>query len=195
MSGSFPALPTTCTWPQSFRVREVLLLIVLLPGFGCDVCLAVWVGRAGWPGCPVRTGSDRAGVVLLSCSWDCLLWSGGCGQGAEPLPAGEEGLLPGPVGADLENALTGVMCQASGDVPDPVAERVRVGFPQVLVIAEAEETGPGGEVGGDVRGDDPAAVDLPGSRRQRARGGPRRCTGGGGCPGRRRCRSPGCSCR
>jgi hypothetical protein len=29
----------------------------------------------------------------------------------------------------------------------------------------AEEAGPGGEVGGDVRGEHPAGVDLPGSRR------------------------------
>jgi hypothetical protein len=28
--------------------------------------------------------------------------------------------------------------------------------------ALAEEAGPGGQVGGDVRGDDPARVDLPG---------------------------------
>ena len=52
------------------------------------------------------------------------------------------------------------MCQIA------VAERVRVGFPQVRVVAVAEEAGPGGQVGGDVRGDDPAAVDLPGLRRE-----------------------------
>src|SRR5690348_11621655 len=97
------------------------------------------------PGCPGRTGSDRAGVVLLSCSWDGLCWSGGCRQRAEPLPAGEEGLRPGPVGADLEDALAGVMGQASGEVPDPVAERVRVGVPQVVVIVAAEQAGPGRE--------------------------------------------------
>src|SRR2546429_7310412 len=34
------------------------------------------------------------------------------------------------------------------------------------VVAVAQEAGPGGEVGGDVRGDDPAAVDLPGLRRK-----------------------------
>jgi hypothetical protein len=39
-------------------------------------------------------------------------------------------------------------------VPDPVAERVRVGVPQALVVAAAEEAGPGGRC---------------------------RCTGGGGC--------------
>jgi hypothetical protein len=49
-------------------------------------------------------------------------------------------------------------------VPDPVAGRVRAGFPRLLVVAQAEETGPGGDADGDVRGDDPAAVDLPGLR-------------------------------
>jgi hypothetical protein len=43
-------------------------------------------------------------------------------------------------------------------VPDPVAERVGIGVPQVLLVAVNEEAGPGGQVGGDVRGDDPAAV-------------------------------------
>jgi len=51
--------------------------------------------------------------------------------------------------------------EPGGDVPDPVAERVRVGFPQVLMVVKAEEAGPGGQVGGDVRRDDPARVDLP----------------------------------
>jgi hypothetical protein len=37
-------------------------------------------------------------------------------------------------------------------VPDPVAERIRVGFLHVRVVMVAEEAGPGGEVGGDVRG-------------------------------------------
>ena len=56
--------------------------------------------------------------------------------------------------------------QAGGDVPDPVAECVRVGVPQVSVVVAAEEAGPGGQVGGDVRGDDPAFADLPGLRRE-----------------------------
>ena len=33
--------------------------------------------------------------------------------------------------ADLEDSLPGVEGEPGGDVPDPVAERVRVGFPQV----------------------------------------------------------------
>jgi hypothetical protein len=51
------------------------------------------------------------------------------------------------------------MGQAGGDVEDAVAERVRVGVPQFIVVAQAQEPCPGREVGGDVRGDDPAAVD------------------------------------
>ena len=39
---------------------------------------------------------------------DGSCWSGGCGQCAEPLPAGEECLLPGPVRADGEGPLPGV---------------------------------------------------------------------------------------
>jgi hypothetical protein len=44
------------------------------------------------------------------------------------------------------------------------AECVRLGVPQVRLVMEAEEPGPGGEVGGDVRGEDPSFVDLPGFR-------------------------------
>ena len=120
-----------------------------------------WWSRGGARRARVRTGSDRAGLVLLSCRRDGSCWSGGCGQGAEPLPAGQERLLPRPVRADPEDALAGVAGEAGGDVPDPVAERVRVGFAQLVIVVAAEEAGPGGQVGGDVRGDDPAAVDLP----------------------------------
>jgi hypothetical protein len=49
----------------------------------------------------------------------------------------------GQPGADFQDALAGMMCEAGGGVPDSVAERIRVGFPQVLVIAEAEEPRPG----------------------------------------------------
>ena len=109
----------------------------------------------------MRTGSDRAGLCLLSCRWGSWCWSDGCWQGAEPLPAGEERVLPGPVRADLQDSFPGVPGEPGGDVPDAVTERVRVGVPQLLLVAEAEEARPGGQVGRDVRGDDPAAVDLP----------------------------------
>jgi hypothetical protein len=56
--------------------------------------------------------------------------------------------------------------EAGGEVPDPVAERVRLGIPEVLLVVESEEAGPGGEVGGDVRGQHPSLVDLPGFRGQ-----------------------------
>ena len=148
-------------------VPEVWLLIVLVPVLGL-MSVSVWAGGArGAARCArVRTGSDRAGVVLLPCRWGGSCWSGGCGQGAQPLPAGEERLLPGPVRADLQDALAGVADEPGGQVPEPVAERVRLGVLEVVVVVEAEEAGPGGQVGGDVRGEDPAAVDLPGLRRE-----------------------------
>jgi hypothetical protein len=52
--------------------------------------------------------------------------------------------------------------EPGGQVPDPVAERAGVGVAEAGVVAVAEEAGPGGEVGGDVRGEDPSGVDLPG---------------------------------
>jgi hypothetical protein len=54
--------------------------------------------------------------------------------------------------------------EPGGDVPDSVAECVRVGVAEFIVVMAAEEAGPGGEGGGDVRGEDPAGVDLPGFR-------------------------------
>jgi hypothetical protein len=87
-------------------------------------------------------------------------WSAGCGECAEPVPAGDEGVFPGPVRTDLEDPFPGVADEAGGDAPDPVAERVRGGVLQVRLVVEAEEAGPGGEVGGDVRREDPAFVDL-----------------------------------
>ena len=56
-------------WPQSFRVPEAWLLIVLLPGFRCGVCLAGGAGRAvvpGVPGCaPAPTAPDRSPFLLM----------------------------------------------------------------------------------------------------------------------------------
>ena len=53
--------------------------------------------------------------------------------------------------------------------PDP--ERVRAGFPQLRRRSQAlTRRAAGGEVGGDVRGDDPVGVDdLPGAPRGRSR--------------------------
>ena len=77
--------------------------------------MSVWLSGLVVRWCPVCPGAHRlrprrGGPPLVS--WDGLCWSGGCWQGAEPLPAGEEGILPGPVGADLEDALAGVMREA-----------------------------------------------------------------------------------
>ena len=112
-------------------------------------------------------------------------WSGWCSK-CGAAASRSECFFPGPGGADFQDALAG------GDAPDP--ERVRAGFPQVRIVVEAEEVGPGGEVGGDA----PATVDLPGHMggpagpwpwrrgrlrfpRRRARGAQCRCTAGGDC--------------
>jgi len=113
-------------------------------------------------GARVRTGSDRAGMVSFRSAGVGCGWSGGCWQGAEPLPARQECLLPWPVRADLEDALPGVVHEAGREVPDPVAQRVRLGFLEVGAVVEAQQPVPGGQVSGDVGGQDPAAVDLPG---------------------------------
>ena len=55
----------------------------------------------------------------------------------------------------------------AGRCPDPVAERVRVGVPQVFAVVEAEEAGPGGQAGGDAGGEDPAAINLRVPKRSR----------------------------
>jgi hypothetical protein len=110
-----------CDQPQSFSAPEVRLLIVLAPGFGCGVCLLSGGGRAALPG---GTGAHRLRPrrpCLLSRCWGGSCWSCGCWQGAQPPPAGEERVLPGPVRADLQDALAGVPGQARGNVPDAVA--------------------------------------------------------------------------
>ena len=55
-------------------------------------CLFGWQERlcGGARRARVRTGSDRAGVVLLPCRWGGLCWSSGCWEGTQPFPAGEE---------------------------------------------------------------------------------------------------------
>jgi hypothetical protein len=109
---------------------------VSLPGFGCGLCLAGGGrSRGAARGARVHTGSDRAGSCLLSCRWDGLCWSGWCGQGAEPLPAGEEGVGPWPVGADREGPLPGPGGEAGGDVPDPVAS---LNLEMIMVLGEAD---------------------------------------------------------
>src|SRR6185437_3787335 len=118
------------------------------------------------PACPGGTGFHAAGMRLLPCRLGSSRWSAGGRKGAQPVPAGDESVLPGPVRADLQGPLPGVADEAGGDVPDPVAERVRFGVPEFFLVMEAEEPCPGGEVGGDVRRQDPALVDLPGPRRK-----------------------------
>src|SRR5215472_938952 len=100
-------------------------------------------------------------MLLLPRGRDGWRWSAGRGQGAQPVPAGDEGVVPGPVRADLQVPFPGVADETGGQVPDPVAERVRLRILQLRLVMEADEPGPGGEVGGDVRREGPALVNLP----------------------------------
>jgi hypothetical protein len=71
------------------------------------------------PVCPDahRLRPRRGGLLL--CRWDGC-WSCGCGQGGDPLPAGDEGVLPAPVAADFQGAAAGVADQPGRHVPQPV---------------------------------------------------------------------------
>ena len=117
--------------PQSFSVPEVRLLIVLLPGFGCGVCLLS--GRScGVARCArVRTGSDRAGVVSFRVAGVVGAGQAGAGRAQSRCQQVRNASFHGQSGADLEDALPGVAGQPGGQVPDPVAERVRVGVAEV----------------------------------------------------------------
>lgn len=53
----------------------------------------------------------------------------------------------------------------AGQVPQPVAQRLGFGVGDVGMVVQTEQPGPGVDVGGDVRREDPAGVDLPGLRR------------------------------
>src|SRR4051795_4567314 len=127
--------------------------------------MSVSLWGAGWADCLVCPGRHRLrprrGAPPFV-PWGCWCWLCGCCQGGEPLPAVEEGACPGPAAADGEGALAGVEGEPGREVPDPVAESTGVCVAELGVVAVAEEAGPGGEVSGDVRRDDPAAVDLPG---------------------------------
>src|SRR6266568_3383157 len=108
------------------------------------------------------TGSDRAGAASFPGRGDGGGWSGGCGQGAQPPPAGQEGVFPGPGPADLQHPGAGVADQPGGQAQQPVAQRVRLGVLEILLVVEAEQAAPGGQVGGEAGGQHPAAVHRPG---------------------------------
>ena len=129
--------------------------------------MSVSLVREGCAGCPVCLGAHRLRPCrggLLPCRWDCSCWSSGRGQGGDALPAGEERVLPRPVEADLQGAAAGVADEPGRDMPQPVTEGVRLGVLKVADVVQAQEPAPGLQVGGDVRGRDPAAVDPPGLR-------------------------------
>src|SRR6202035_175918 len=102
--------------------------------------VSLWGGRCAR--CPVCPGAHRLRprrVVLLPCRWAGACWSGWCSQDAEPLPAGQERPRSGAVGVDGEGLLAGVGGDSRGEVPDPVAEGVRVGVAEFGLVGVAEE--------------------------------------------------------
>ena len=75
-----------------------------------------------WRSRPMCSGGHRLRprrCGLLSGSQGRGGWSGRCGQGAQPVPAGQEGVLPGPGPAELEDALAGVAGQPGGQAQEP----------------------------------------------------------------------------
>ncbi len=60
----------------------------------------------------------------------------GAGRAQSRCQLGEERVLPGPDGTDLQGALTGAMGEPGGNVPDAVAERVRAGSGWSIRLAE-----------------------------------------------------------
>jgi hypothetical protein len=143
-----------------FSVLEIWLLIVLVPGIGRVVCLLSGSGRVVVPRCaPAPTAPGCASSPVAG-----LIRAGqmGAGRGHSRCQPVRNASFQGQSGSSSRCACGAG--RAGRECARRLAERVWVGFPQLLVVAEAEEAGPGGQVGGDVRGDAPAAVDLPGFR-------------------------------
>src|SRR5436190_5175155 len=84
-------------------------------------------------------------------------WSGGLGQGADPVPGGHDHRCPGPGGGDFEVLPTAAAGQAGGGVQDAVAQFFGLGAGEVAV--EGEQPQPGEQGGGGQRGGEPGAVD------------------------------------
>jgi hypothetical protein len=173
-----------------------------------SVCFPRW-SRGGARDARVRTGSDRAGLCLLSCRWADGAGHAGAGRAHSRCQQARNASFHGQSGLIFRTRWRACRARRAGMCQTRPVNRV--GVPQVRV--EARQTGPGGQVGGDVRGDDPAAVDLPGFRWQVPQAHGLRSAdaaglhdgvlavdhvnvlGDGGCPGRRRSRRPGYSCR
>src|SRR4249920_974180 len=96
--------------------------------------------------CSGRAPAPTAPGSLLSGSQGRGGWSGGCGQGAQPLPAGQERLLPGPGAADLQHPGAGVAGQPGGQAQQPVAQRARLCVLKVLAVVQAEQPAPASQV-------------------------------------------------
>jgi hypothetical protein len=83
-------------------------------------------------------------------------WSGGLGEGADPVPGGDDRGCPGPGGGDFEVAPAAAAGQAAGGVQDAVAQRFRLGAGEVAV--EGKVAQPGEQGGSGQRRGEPGAV-------------------------------------
>jgi retron-type reverse transcriptase len=74
--------------PQRFRGEARSVTGRVAPVFGGCICLACSRRMAVGPVCPGGTSSDCAGEASFPGCRSRGGWSGGCGQGAQPVPAG-----------------------------------------------------------------------------------------------------------
>jgi hypothetical protein len=77
---------------------------------------------------------------------------------------GGERVRPGPAAVDLEAGAACAVDEAGGDVQQPVAQGLRLGFGEIGLVVQENALGPGDEVDRDQRADQPRLVDreLPG---------------------------------
>jgi hypothetical protein len=101
---------------------------VLASGFGFAVCLLSRGGRAVVPGIPEYAPAPTApGWSFRVAGIVCVVMRGA--DGAQSRCRQVRKVFPGPVPADGQDLPPGVMGEACGQVPHPVAERVRLGIP------------------------------------------------------------------
>jgi hypothetical protein len=95
-------------------------------------------------GCPawtivISSKSSTSNDDVFACS--AILSAGGCGQGAQAVPAGGECLPPGPGPADLQYPGAGVADQTGGQAQQAVAQRIRFGVLEVVAVVQAQQAG------------------------------------------------------
>ena len=198
---------------QRFRGGARLVTGRVAPVFGGCIWFRCSQRMAARPDVLGGTGSDCAGAASFPGRRDGVAGQAGAGRAHSRCQQARKASFQGQVRLIFSTRARAWRTSRAGRLEQPVAQRVRLGVLEVVAVVQAQQPAPGGQVGGEVGGQYPAAVDLPRfsmagsagpsssrcarrrSPRRRARGARRRCTAGDGCPGRRRSRCPGCSCR